>query len=133
MLILADNDVGGAVATLRRVLQSAEWSEFYALLDLRFIDFADLGMPRDAPDLVVWQTCQEASAVLVTANRAGGTLSLQTTIDQRSGPDSLPVITLADPQRILRDALYAEEAAFRLLDYLERMPSLRGTGRLFIP
>jgi hypothetical protein len=133
MLILADNDVTGAVAALQRVLQSAEWAEYSASLELRFIDFAELELPRDASDQAVWQACQDARAVLITANRSGGAEALETVIDALSGPESLPVITLADPQRILRDSEYAETTALRLLDYLERLPSLRGTGRLFIP
>ena len=50
MLILADNDVGGAVAALRYVLTSAEWVEFTTILDLRFVTFADVGLSRDASD-----------------------------------------------------------------------------------
>ena len=63
MLILADNDVGGAVAALRRILESEEWAEFSATLALRFVEFVefvDVGLTRDASDRVVWQTCQEA-------------------------------------------------------------------------
>ena len=50
MLILADNDVGGAVMALRHVLESAAWVEYAAMLDLRFVTFAELDWPRDAPD-----------------------------------------------------------------------------------
>jgi hypothetical protein len=133
MLILADNDVRGVVAVLQRVLESAEWAEYSALIELRFIHFEELQLPRDAPDRAVWQACQAAAAVLITANRSGGANSLTTIIDELSGPDSLPVITLSDPQRIIRDSAYAETSALRLLDYLDRIASLRGTGRLFIP
>jgi hypothetical protein len=59
MLILADNDVGGAVTALRRILESEEWAEFSATLALRFAEFADVSLARDASDRVVWQTCQE--------------------------------------------------------------------------
>jgi hypothetical protein len=133
MRILADNDVGGVVAALRRVLESADWAEYSAILDLRFIDFEELALPRNASDRAVWQACQAAGAVLITANRSGGADSLGTAIDELAGPDSLPVFTLADPQRIMRDAAYAETCALRLLDYLERIESLRGTRRLFLP
>ena len=43
MLILADNDVGGAVAALRRILESEEWAEFSATLALRFVEFVRCG------------------------------------------------------------------------------------------
>ena len=72
MLILADNDVGGAVRALRRILESEEWAEFSAALALRFVEFEDVGLARDASDRIVWQTCQEVGAVLITGNRASG-------------------------------------------------------------
>jgi hypothetical protein len=133
MLILADNDVGGAVTALRRILESEEWAEFSAALALRFVEFADVGLARDALDRVVWQTCQEVGAVLITGNRASGDNSLEQTIQDHAGADSLPVVTIGDPQRLVRDRAYASECAMRLLDLLERIETLRGTGRLFIP
>jgi hypothetical protein len=133
MLILADNDVGGAVAALRRVLESGEWAAFSAMLDLRFIEFADIGLPRDASDPLVWHTCQEVGAVLITGNRASGDASLEQTIREHAGMDSLPVVTIGDPQRVIRDPAYARECAISLLDVLDRIAMLHGTWRLFIP
>ena len=133
MLILADNDVGGAVTALRRILASEEWAEFSATLALRFAEFADVSLARDASDRVVWQTCQEVGAVLITGNRTSGDDSLEQTIRDHIGPDSLPVVTIGDPQRLVRDRAYASVCAMRLLDLLERIETLRGTGRLFIP
>jgi hypothetical protein len=133
MLILADNDVEGVVAALRRILESAEWAAFSAMLDLRFIEFADVGLARDASDPLVWHTCQEVGAVLITGNRASGDASLEHTIREHTGADSLPVVTIGDPQRVVRDPAYARECATSLLDVLDRMERLRGTGRLFIP
>ena len=126
MLILADNDVGGAVTALRRILESA-------VLALRFVEFEDVGLARDASDRAVWQTCQEVGAVLITGNRASGNDSLEQMIRDHAGADSLPVVTIGDPQRLVRDRAYASECAIRLLDLLERIETLRGTGRLFIP
>jgi hypothetical protein len=133
MLILADNDVGGPVAALRRVLESEEWIEFTMLLDLRFVEFADVGLARDALDHAVWDMCQEVGAVLITGNRASGTESLEQTIRVYAGPNSLPVVTISDPQRVVRDRAYARECAVSLLDLLDRIETLRGTRRLFIP
>jgi hypothetical protein len=102
MLILADNDVGGAVTALRRILESEEWAEFSAILALRFAEFADVSLARDASDRVVWQTCQEVGAVLITGNRTSGDDSLEQTIRDHIGPDGLPVVTIGDPQRLVR-------------------------------
>jgi hypothetical protein len=133
MLILADNDVGGAVAALRRILESVEWATFSVMLDLRFIEFTDVGLARDASDPLVWHTCQEVGAVLITGNRASGDSSLEHTIREQAGADSLPVVTIGDPQRVIRDPAYAQECAISLLDVLDRIEMLRGTRRLFIP
>ena len=79
------------------------------------------------------QTCQEMGAVLITGNRTSGDDSLEQMIRDHAGADSLPVVTIGDPQRLVRDRAYASECAIRLLDLLERVETLRGTGRLFIP
>ena len=71
--------------------------------------------------------------MLITGNRASGDDSLEQTIQDHAGADSLPVVTIGDPQRLVRDRAYASECAMRLLDLLERIETLRGTGRLFIP
>jgi hypothetical protein len=102
MLVMADNDVAGAVAVLRQILQSAEHAAWLELLGLEFTDFESLGLPRDAPDRDVWQSCQAAGVVLVTGNRAGGLDSLDQVILGRSEGHSLPVLTLADPRRVIR-------------------------------
>jgi len=133
MLILADNDVGGAVTALRRVLASEAWIEFTVTLDLRFVAFEDVGLARDASDRTVWYRCQEVGAVLITGNRASGTESLEQTIQDHTAADSLPVVTIGDPQRVVRDPAYTRACAMSLLDLLERLETLRGTGRLFIP
>jgi hypothetical protein len=109
MLILADNDVGGAIMALRRVLESEEWIEF-----------------------TVWYRCQEIGAVLITGNRASGTESLEQVIRDHTEADSLPAVTIGDPQRVVREPAYARSCAISLLDLLERLDALRGTGRLFI-
>jgi hypothetical protein len=54
---MADNDVGGAVAVLRRILESADHAAWLAILDVAFTDFESLGLPRDAADRIAWQTC----------------------------------------------------------------------------
>jgi hypothetical protein len=133
MLVLADNDVTGAVNAIRHVLESSEWRSYTKLVGVEFTCFEDLGLPRSALDRAVWQPVQGVDAVLITANRAGDADSLDAVIRELSGPNSMPVLTLADPTRLVRDRTYAEACAMRLLDYLDRIESLRGTGRLFLP
>ena len=133
MLILTDNDVIGAVRTFRRILESPAWVDLAAALELQFVEFKDVELPIDAPDGTVWQRSQEVGALLITGNRASGEGSLDQTIAERSGPESLPVLTIGDPRRVMRDPVYAQECVISLMDFVERIETLRGSGRLFIP
>jgi hypothetical protein len=69
---------------------------------------SDLGLQPDASDRDVWEACQREQVILLTANRNdNGPDSLEATIQQHNTPASLPVFTLANDQRVLRDRLYA--------------------------
>ncbi len=61
MYVLCDNDVGGAVTVLRRILESGENAVLLDLVAITFTDFEALGLPRDAPDRLLWQTSQNWS------------------------------------------------------------------------
>jgi len=58
--------------------------------------------------------------------------SLQATISARNTLDSLPVLTIADTERLRSSRDYAERVAESLLDVLLRIDELRGTGRLYL-
>jgi hypothetical protein len=133
MLILTDNDVVGAVRAFRRILESSEWVALTTTLELQFVELKDVELPPDAPDVAVWRRSQEVGALLITGNRSSGEDSLDQTIAEPAGPESLPVLTIGDPRRVIRDPVYARECALSLLDFVERIETLRGTGRLFIP
>jgi len=60
-------------------------------------------------------------AGLMTGNRASGDDSLAQMTWDYAGADSLPVVTIGAPQRLVRDRAYASECAMRLLDLLERI------------
>lgn len=62
-----------------------------------------------------------------------GSDSLEATIQQHNTPHSLPIFTLANDQRVLRDRLYAEAIADWLLEFLFDIDNYRGTGRLYLP
>jgi len=133
MRILTDNDVVGAVRVFRRILASPEWMGLTTVLELEFIELQDVELPADAPDVAVWQRSQEVGALLITGNRSSGEGSLDQTIAEQGSPESLPVLTIGDPRRVIRDPVYARECALSLLDFVDRIETLRGTGRLFIP
>jgi hypothetical protein len=93
----------------------------------------DLGLLPNATDLEVWQRCQAEAVVLITGNRAmSGPDSLEATIRQHNAADCLPVFTIADAQNVNASKEYAEEVVERLLDYLQRIDTLRGAGRLYL-
>ncbi|NLX95012.1 MAG: hypothetical protein GXY83_02430 [Rhodopirellula sp.] len=54
-------------------------------------------------------------------------------VREENQPDSLPVFTLASPERLRADRTYAEQTAMRLLEYLVYLDELRGAGRIFLP
>lgn len=132
--IMADNDVVGHVRALVQICESPPWDEFWHEVECEFLTLADLGLAEDATDAEIWNACQENEIVLITGNRnAEQPESLEMTIRQDDDETSLPVITLADRDRIMRDRVYAERVVERLLEILFDLDNLRGTGRLFVP
>jgi hypothetical protein len=132
--IVPDANIEGHFAILMRLLGQQPWVEFWAHLNLRTPSFADLGLPADSPDLLVWQTCEREEMILVTANRnQEGPESLETAIRTLNIANSLPVMTLADADRIRHEQSYAERVVERLIIYLLDIDRYRGAGRLYLP
>src|SRR5438132_13654262 len=132
--LLADVNIEGHVERLRRILESPAWREIWTSLALPIYRFADLSLASTTSDALVWQLCQERQLILLTANRnKEGPDSLEATIQASNQPTSLPVFTLADPDRVQNDRAYAHLVAERLLQYLLEIDRVRGTGRLYLP
>jgi hypothetical protein len=135
MIVVSDNDVRGAVAALRRIVESDDWSDVSKSLDIQFMQLADVGLAADSPDREIWTVCQARDMILLTGNRTRGdqSESLDYVIEELGNDNSLPVITIANRNRVVSDPDYALECAFQLLDYLSRIDGLRGTRRLYLP
>lgn len=133
MQVLADHGVIGQVRILWLFLETSDWRVWLEALDLRLLSFGDVGLRADAIDRMVWLAAQEADAVLITANRNGGPNSLDRVIEELNDATCLPVLTLANSQRITLDRMYAQLVAVRLIERLEAIESLRGAGRLYLP
>jgi hypothetical protein len=132
--ILGDYNSEGHVRALVTALESGEWREYWADLKVTVYTFAVLGLPGTTPDDELWRLCQREQIVLLTANRNhDGPTSLEAVIRAENRPDSLPVLTIADPPRVIQSRDYAARVAEQLLDHLLRIDDLRGTGRLFLP
>jgi hypothetical protein len=96
--ILADINVGAQVRALLLIWASDTWRELWNDLGLVVEDFPALGLAYNAPDAVIWRTCQRERLVLITANRnKRGPDSLEAVIQHENQPDSLPVITIRTP------------------------------------
>ena len=132
--ILADVHITGHLRVLLGRLQEDSRRKLWLHLQLTTPTFQDLGLAQNATDGVVWQRCQQEQLVLLTANRnLKGPDSLEGTIRLQNRPESLPTFTLANPDRLLADASYAEWVADRFLEYLFDIEKYRGTGRLYLP
>jgi hypothetical protein len=132
--IMADHNVEGHLQAIITVWSSPDWGDIWADQSCEIESFERLGISPDTPDIELWELCQRHEIVLVTGNRnAEGDDSLEAAINRLSTSRSLPVITIADPDRLMRDRDYAERAAAQLLEYLLDLEDLRGTGRLYIP
>lgn len=132
--IVADANIEGHVERLVDHLLATSWAEFWDHLGITLELFADIGLAGAAPDSEVWRTCQREQLVLITANRNNdGPDSLEATILAENTPESLPVLTIADAERVLHSREYAERVAAKLIEYLIDMDQYRGAGRLYLP
>jgi hypothetical protein len=110
------------------------WQEFWVALGIGAFILADIGLAENTADADLWRECQTRRLVLITANRNHESPdSLDATIQAENQPDSLPVLTVADPLALRNSRDYAERVIERLLEYLLNIDLVRGTGRLYIP
>ncbi|MCI0464441.1 MAG: hypothetical protein L0Z62_46505 [Gemmataceae bacterium] len=132
--ILPDANIEGHWKVLRSRLEGEYWREVWAALQLKPQTFAELDLAASTLDSELWHLCQECELFLITANRnKEGADSLEATIEAHNSPTSLPVFTIADPDRVLESALYADRVVESLLQYLLDIDNIRGTGRLYLP
>src|SRR5439155_5672074 len=102
--LLADANIQGHIDRLLKWMQSGPWSEFWSYLGLSCLSFSDIGLDPSNSDELVWHRCQERQVFLLTNNRNDDDPdSLEATIRKHNTPQSLPVFTIADADRILHD------------------------------
>ena len=71
---------------------------------------------------------------LLTANRnQRGADSLGQVLKEECTPLSLPVITLTNPNRLLRDSVYRLRCAMALAEIVLEVERFQGVSRMFIP
>ena len=111
---LVDHDIEGQALTL--------WGTLAAV-----------GLPVDSSDRAVWRTAQARGMVLLTHNRnMKSDDSLEQTIREENTPTALPVVTIGRIDRI-RERIYRERCAVRLVEIGLDIEIYLGIGRIFIP
>jgi hypothetical protein len=127
---LVDHNMEGQAALLWDTLAADGWLELVAL---QLVTFADVGLPVNSPDRLVWRFAQERRILLLTENRnRKGADSLVQTIEEEGNAVSLPVLTIGNLRR-MDEPDYRRRCAARLLDVVLFLDHYLGTGRIFIP
>jgi hypothetical protein len=134
ILLLADVNIQGHVDVLVKRMQAEPWLGFWNYLGLSCVSFAELGLDPGDSDAVIWHRCQERGVYLLTNNRNDDDPdSLERTISLHNTPESLPVFTIGDAERLKNDRAYSDRVIWALLEYFLEADSVLGTGRLFLP
>jgi hypothetical protein len=132
--LIADVNAEGHLRAIVHLLEREPRAELWAYLGMTVETFASQGLDREINDVALWHVCQQRDLILVTGNRnRKAEESLESAIRLYSTVDSWPVVTIGDPRRLLRDALYANRAADSILTHLFDIETRRGAGRLYIP
>ena len=130
MIFLIDHNIEGQSLILFGSIASEGWLD---TLPIRFVSFDEVQLPINSSDRVVWRFAQENQMILLTANRSmKGKDSLEQVIREESLPTSLPVVTLANVDRIV-EREYREQCVERLVEIALYMDNYIGVSRLFIP
>jgi hypothetical protein len=130
VIILADHNLEGQAILLLGTLVKQGWVE---LLELQLLTFFEARLPIDSDDRTVWRFVQENQMLLLTGNRSmKGTNSLEEVIRRENRANAIPVITVADVDR-LDERNYREKCASRLIEIILDLDIYYGSGRLFIP
>ncbi|HYN87531.1 MAG TPA: hypothetical protein VER55_03325 [Ardenticatenaceae bacterium] len=130
--ILSDHNCEGQA---RAIMTALEREGYTALFDFRLLIFEDLGLPRTADDETVWRACQQRGCYLLTGNRSGqeGERSLEGVLRRLVTADHLPVLTIANLNRVMHDRDYRWRCAERLAEIVIDPERFWGVSRLFLP
>lgn len=132
--IIAGVNVLGHVSYLVQLMQADPRGELWRELGIAFFRFSEVGLSEKSSDVEIWQRCQADQLILITDNRNDDSIdSLEAAIRQYGTAESLPVFNIANVKRFRRDRDYANRVMLSLYEYLLRIDSVRGSGRLYLP
>ncbi len=128
--ILVDHNMEGQAILLGGTLVTEGWLD---LIPVRLVTFAEVGLPFDSSDRIVWRFVQAQRMFLLTDNRSmKGEDSLEQTLREENTPTCLPILTIGSINR-LDEREYREECAERLIEILLDLDNYLGASRIFIP
>ena len=128
--ILVDHNMEGQAVWLWDTLVKIELPD---IIDMRMVMFADIGLPENSNDRVVWRFAQKNRMILLTDNRSDNEEdSLEQTIREENIFGSLPVLTIGSLDR-MKESYYRVKCAERIAEIVFDLKNYMGTGRIFIP
>jgi len=131
VIFWVDHNLKGHALVFFGALASQGWLDF---VSIQFVTFAEVDLPTDSNDRVVWRLAQENQMILLTANRSmKGKDSLEQVMREGSTSASLPVITISNAKRLLNDPEYRNQCVESLVEIVLSIDSYLGTRRIFIP
>ena len=134
--LLADVNVQGHLSYLRQLLETLELWPALAELQLDFVTFPDLQLPRNLDDRSLWNRCQQDGWVLFTENRKDeDENSLEATLADSWLMGCLPVLTLANKRRFEHSTIYAKRVAIDVAELLFGIfhDEYRDEPRIYVP
>lgn len=133
-VILIDANIEGQGALIWMRMQTSEWRDVAAELDVTLRTFREVGLDPASPDDIVWRFCQAHGYYLLTSNRNEDfEHSLEATLRREGTATSLPVFTLPLPDRVYYSPTFLDRIVGKLLEYIVDADNIRGTGRLYLP
>jgi hypothetical protein len=131
MIFLIDHNLNGHAVVFFGSIARQGW---LGIVPIQFVMFTEMGLPTDSDDRVVWRLAQKHQMILLTANRSmKGQDSLEEVMREENTPTSQPVMTIANADRLLKDAEYRERCVERLVEIVLNIDDYKGSMRIFIP
>ena len=131
MIFLIDHNLKGHALVLFGAIASQGWLD---VLPIQFVNFVEVDLAINSNDRVVWRLAQEKQMIVLTANRSmKGRDSLEQVMREESTSNSLPVVTIANADRLLNDVDYRGRCVESLIEITLDIDSYRGARRIFIP
>ena len=131
-VILSDHNCEGQAES---IFASLRHNGFIPFIPMQLLIFEDIGLHHSTDDKTLWQLCQEQGYLLLTGNRTAsdGNKSLEYIILKLVQPNSLPVITIGNLDRVNVDPAYCWQCAEDLVEIVLNLDAVRGAPRLYIP